>query len=131
MSEKGQTDSYLQELSMDARSKLSRHLSVRQNMIRELATSMDRGASQVRKIMTSYEATSQEMLHSLQHIVKKLSQTYTVSQVKYYLDSIILRTQVLSLQIRLYLTHEFLSPNGDFLRVGSHHQVLPKFQVIA
>ena len=38
LSEKGQLDSYLQELSMDARSKLDRHLSVRQNMIRELST---------------------------------------------------------------------------------------------
>ena len=71
--------------------------------------------------MTSYEATSQDMLFSLQHIVKKLSQTYTVLQVKYYLYTIILRTQVLSLQIRLYLTHDLFSPQGNNgLRVAKH-----------
>lgn len=38
LSERGQLDSYLQELSIDARSKLSRHSPARQNMIRELST---------------------------------------------------------------------------------------------
>lgn len=90
--------------------------------------------SQIRKILASYEATSQDMLFSLQHIVKKLSQTYTVLQVKYYLDSIILRTQVLSLQIRLYLTHDLFSPQGNnFLSVETqkNSQVLSKLKVVA
>ena len=38
LSEKGQLDSYLQELSIDARSKLERHSPARKNMIRELDT---------------------------------------------------------------------------------------------
>ena len=81
--------------------------------------------------MASYEATSRDMLFSLQHIVKKLLQTYTVPQVKYYLDATINRTQVLSLQIRLYLTHDLLSPKGNnSLHVGTHNGTkLSRFKV--
>lgn len=82
--------------------------------------------------MTSYETTSQDMLYSLQHIVKKLSQTYTVLRVKYYLDNIILRTQVLSLRIRFYLTHDLFASQGNSLRVKlyKNSKVLPLLTIL-
>ena len=60
----------------------------------------------MRTLMMSFEMASEDMLLCLQHILKKLSDTYTVFLVKYYLDVVALRAASLELQIRLYLTHD-------------------------
>ena len=106
LQEKGQLGSYLQELSIDARAKLERHLAVRENMIQELAIYLERSVNTIKKIIVSYEMASLDTLMALQHVIKKLLFTYTVLQVKYFLSSTEFRTQSLSLQIRFYLTHE-------------------------
>jgi hypothetical protein len=106
LQEKGQLGSYLQELSIDARSRIERHLSVRENMILEPAIHLERSVNTIKKIMASYEGASLDIPICLQHAIKKLLFTYTVPQVKYFSSSIEDRTQSLSLQIRFYLTHE-------------------------
>ena len=72
------------------------------------------------------------MLHSLQHIVKKLSQTYTVPRVKYYLDNVIFRAQVLSLRIRFYSTHDLFPPQESNSLRGrrTNSKALPKLKVL-
>jgi len=106
LQEKGQLGSYLQELSMDARSRIERHLAVRENMIQELAICLQRAMGTAKKMAMSYEMASLDTVAHLQCVIKKLLFTYTVLQVKYFLSSIEERTQSLSLQIRFYLTHE-------------------------
>ena len=106
LQEKGQLGSYLQELSIDARSRIERHLAVRENMIQELAICLQRSVSTMKKIIMSYEMASLDTLAYLQYAIKKLLFTYTVLQVKYFLSATEERTQSLSLQIRFYSTHE-------------------------
>lgn len=106
LQEKGQLGSYLQDLSIDARSRIERHLAIRENMIQELAIYPERSVNTIKKIMASYEGASLDTVTCLQHAIKKLLFTYTVLQVKYFLSPIEDRTQSLSLQIRFYLTHE-------------------------
>lgn len=116
--EKGQLGSYLQELEGIRRAAIERHLAVRENMIRQLELYFERCVKKMRKIMISYEMASRDSLVTLQHIIKKLSNTYTVLQVKYFLNSVEIRTQYLSLQIRLYLTHDlFVNKSYNLLRV--------------
>jgi len=82
LQEKGQLGSYLQELSIDARSRIERHLSVRENMILEPAIHLERSVNTIKKIMASYEGASLDIPICLQHAIKKLLFTYTVPQVK-------------------------------------------------
>ena len=98
--------SYLQELSIDARAKLSRHLLIRQEMIQELSSYLERSSSKIKMITSTFSSCSQDILYTLQSTVKKLSKSYTVLQVRYYFDTILVRTQYLSLQIRSYLTND-------------------------
>jgi hypothetical protein len=111
--EKGQLGSYLQELSIDARSRIERHLAIRENMIQELAIYPERSVNTIKKIMASYEGASLDTVARPQHAIKKSLFTYTVPQAKYFSSSIEDRTQSLSLQIRFYLTHE-LSVNRSY-----------------
>lgn len=119
LQEKGQLGSYLQELSIDARSRIERHLAIRENMIQELAIYLERSVNTIKKIMASYEGASLDTVTCLQHAIKKLLFTYTVLQVKYSSSSIEDRTQSLSLQIRFYLTHE-LFVNKSYNSVQAH-----------
>ncbi len=106
LQEKGQLGSYLQELSIDARLKIERHLFIRETIILELAHYLERSVNTIKKIMASYESASLDTLVCFQHTIKKLLFTYTILQIKYFLSSIEDRTQSLFLQIRFYLTHE-------------------------
>jgi hypothetical protein len=114
--EKGQLGSYLQELPIDARSRIERHLAIRENMIQELAVHPERSVNTIKKIMASYEGASLDTVACPQHAIKKLLFTYTVLQVKYFLSSIEDRTQSLPLQIRFYSTHElFVNKSYDLV----------------
>jgi hypothetical protein len=106
LQEKGQLGSYLQELSIDARSRIERHLAVRENMIQELAIHLERSVNTIEKIVIPYETAPSDILAYLQYTIKKLLFTYTVLQAKYFLSPTESRTQSLSLQIRFYSTHE-------------------------
>jgi hypothetical protein len=106
LQEKGRLGSYLQELSIDGRSKIERHLAVRENMIQELAICLQRSVSTMKKIIMSYEMASLDTLAYSQYAVKKLLFTYTVPQVKHSSSTTEERTRSLSLQIRFYSTHE-------------------------
>ena len=127
ISDKGSFGSYLHELSQEARSKFSRHLDARENMIHELSLSLDRSVSKIRKIVFSFASVSFDILFSLQHIVKKLSSTYSVFQVKYRLDAILLATKSLELQIRLYLTRDLLAEKEYSLSPG---RATPRLRVL-
>jgi NADH-quinone oxidoreductase subunit K len=126
LQEKGQLGSYLQELSMDARSRIERHLAVRENMIQELAICLQRAMGTAKKMAMSYEMASLDTVAHLQCVIKKLLLTHTATQVKYSLPTIEERTQSLSLQIRFYSTHELFvnkSYNLNGLRPSSSEAV--------
>lgn len=106
LQEKGQLGSYFKELSIEARSKFSRHLDSREDMISELSLYLDRSISKMRKILLSYEVASKDILFYLQYIIKKLSYIFVISRVKSYLENVDTITRHLSLQIRHYLTHD-------------------------
>jgi hypothetical protein len=103
LSDKGQLELYLQGPSAEARVKFTRHLQVRERAIGDLVSHLDRSVLKMKKIPTLYETASIEALLRLQGIVKKLSNTYTALQIRYYLDSVTIAPQTLSLQIRLFL----------------------------
>jgi len=130
VSEKGALGSYLQELSIDARSKLSRHLSVRQEMIQELSSYLDRSASKIKMITSTFLSSSQDILVSLQHVIKKLAKSYTVLQVRYYLDTVLIRTQYLSLQIRSYLTNDLFVEKSYLLSTNKTTKKLTKRTIV-
>jgi hypothetical protein len=101
---------------MDARSRIERHLAVRENMIQELAICLQRAMGTAKKMAMSYEMASLDTVAHLQCVIKKLLFTYTVLQVKHSLASTEERTQSLSSQIRFYSTHELFvnkSYNSD------------------
>jgi hypothetical protein len=132
LSEKGAIGSYLQELSIDARTKLARHLLIRQEMIQELSAYLDRSSSKIKMITTTFLSSSQDILYSLQHVVKKLSKSYTVLQVRYYLDTILSKTQILSNEIRIYLTNDLFVEKNYVLSTNSNSQIkkLTKLKII-
>jgi hypothetical protein len=130
IAEKGAIGSYLQELSIDARAKLFKHLSLRQEMIQELSSYLDRSASKMKMITTTFLSSSQDTLYSLQHVVKKLSKSYTVLQVRYYLDGVLARTHYLSLQIRLYLTNDLFVEKSYALTSNSASKKLTKQKIV-
>ena len=104
--EKGQLGSYLQELEGARRATIERHLAVRENMIREPEIYLERSVKRMKRIMISYEMASRDSLVTLQRIIKKSPNTYTVPQVKYLSNPVEIRTQYPSPQIRPYPTHD-------------------------
>jgi hypothetical protein len=103
--EKGQLGSYFKELSLEARSKSSRHSDSREEMMRELCAHVIRLADHTRKIMLSYEATTTATISYPQYVIRNLSDTYAISRAKSYLDAVHLPSGQVSLQIRLYLSN--------------------------
>jgi len=81
LSEKGQLAEYL--VGRDARSKLSRYLSIRTSMIRESALYVGLFGPRMRKIAGSYGTTSQDILLWLGCIIKKLLKAHTALRVQY------------------------------------------------
>ena len=111
LSDKGQLESYLQGPKIESRTKLTRHLQIREYAIDNLITHLSRSASKMKKLPTLYETTSIEAILRLQGIVKKLSNTYIALQIQYYLDSAIITPQTLSLQIRIFLANNMFNDN--------------------
>ena len=120
LSEKGQLGTYLYDISLEQRSKISRYLSQREHMARDLVSFLDKSIFEIKKLSSSYDHASYDLLLNLQFIVKKLLLCLTFSQIRTYLDIVTLRTQYLSFQIKLYLTDD-LFVNKSFQLKRSHN----------
>lgn len=119
ISDQGQIGNSLKELSTESKQKLLKHLELRVNMIQDLASNLDRSVAQIKRISLSYELASNDILNSLQYIVKKSSINYTLAQIKYYHSTLIHRTNVLSLDIKQYFTNDlFLEKSYDLTKVS-------------
>lgn len=106
LSEKGQLGTYLYDISLEQRSKISRYLAQREIMARELVSFLDKSIFEIKKLSSSYDNASYDLLLNLQYIVKKLLLCLTFSQIRTYLEIVTLRTQYLFFQIKLYLTDD-------------------------
>ena len=112
--ENGQFGSYLQELSIQAKSKLSRCLDVRQNMIQELSLHLDRAMSEMKRIIVSCDTTSQDILSSLQYVTRESARRGTMFQIERRLKEVAFHTQSLSLQMRGYFTHDLFATSSKY-----------------
>ena len=120
LSEKGQLGTYLYDISLEQRSKLARYLGQREIMTRELISFLDKSIFEIKKISSSYDIASYDLLLNLQYITKKLLLGLTFSQIRIYLEIVSLRTQYLSFQIKLYLTTDLFVAKS-FRLVGSSY----------
>lgn len=124
---------FFQEISLEARSKFSRHLDSREEMMRELSSHWLHSMNHVSRLMRSYEATSKDILLCLRHSVARASNIYAISRAKSYLDGVATRSRHLSLQIRLYLTHGLFAGKAHSLRpllpTGATVMVVPNHNV--
>ena len=118
ISENGQLGSYLQEISIDARNKMFKHLLIRQELIQDLVSSLDKSTSKIKMIMTTLLSSSEDIVVILQYTCKNLSKSNVTLKVRYYLDNLVLKTQHLSQQIRLYLTQELFSQKSFYFQVN-------------
>jgi hypothetical protein len=109
LSENGQLSSFFLDLSLERKSLLSRHLSHRLFLLRDLLFFLVSSATQLRKIFFSYDHSSLDLLFSLQFSVKKFSLFLLSSHIRSYLDTLSLRTHFLSFHIKKYLTHYLFS----------------------
>jgi hypothetical protein len=89
ISDKGGLGSYLQELEQDAKSKISRHLEARENMIQELSSSLAVTDRNIRKIILGSFGVLKDSIFSLQHIVKKLAGRHMIVQTNHHLSSVL------------------------------------------
>lgn len=116
LSEKGSLGTYLYDLSLEQHSKITHYLEQREIMTKDLLTFLDKSLLEIKKISLSYDNASHDLLLNLQYITKKFLIGLTFSQIKNYLETITLRTQYLSFQIKLYLTND-LFVNKSFTLV--------------
>jgi hypothetical protein len=120
ISEKGQLGTYLYDVSLEQRIKLTRYLNQRNIMTRELIMFLEKSIFEIKKIATSYDHSSDDFLLNLQYLTKKLLLSFTFSQIKTYLDIITLRSQYLAFQIKLYLSTDlFINKTFKFKRSQS------------
>jgi hypothetical protein len=119
ISENGHLGSYLQEISIDARNKIFKHLVIRQELIQDLVSSLDKSTSKIKMIMTTLLSSSEDIVVILQYTCKNLSKSNVTLKVRYYLDNLVLKSQHLSQQIRLYLTQELFSQKSFYLQVNN------------
>jgi len=116
MSEKGKFGSHLQELSIEARSKMYKQLALRVERIEELASVLDAWSSKTKQFAHSSMRASISILKDAQAVVKVVGNTQKQSQVLYTLQALETSTQYFALQIRLYLTQDlFLNTSTPFL----------------
>ena len=117
LSEKGQLGTYLYDISLEQRTKITRTLVQRSFMLRELLSFLDKSIFEIKKIAVSCDTASQDLLLNLQYITKKILLGLTFSQIRNYLETITLRTQYLSFQIKLYLTYDlFINKSYKLIR---------------
>lgn len=116
LSEKGQIGTSLQDISLEQRSKITQYLALRETMTNDLLAFLDKSLSEIKKISTSYDNASYDLLLNLQYVSKKLLINLTYTQVRNLLETITLRTQYLSFQIKFYLTQDLFA-NKSFTLV--------------
>ena len=107
--EKGLLGSSLSEISLEQRSKITRHLALRIATTNELLSFLDKSLFEMKKIALSYDNASHDLLLNLQYITKKLLVGLAHSRIHNYLETIMLRTQYLSFQIKFYLTQDLFA----------------------
>lgn len=100
--EKGLLASLSSSRSEEARSKLSRHLAVRESMIWELANYVRNTVAGMRNIAASYGTTSRDIILRSGYIIKKLLHTSVALQTRHYSDSLVARIQYLSSETKSY-----------------------------
>lgn len=105
--DQGQIGNGLKQVSVETKKKIWKQLEIRERMIKELATYLKKSLRQIKSISQSYEKASQDILFTLQYIIKKLTINTTVLRVKYHNDLLIYRTNLLTLEIKNYFTQEF------------------------
>jgi hypothetical protein len=78
-------------------------------MARELLLYLDHSLYIVGKTLKSNDAASQDLLFRLRQAVCTQVSAYTRTQIKCYLNNTAIRTQYLSLHIKLYMTHDLFA----------------------
>ncbi len=88
-------------------------------MLRELFVSLDRSLLTTKKILFSYGSASQDLILSLQHVIKKFAISLAERRARAYLDTITTRTQYLSLQVRLFLSDSLTAGKPAYPLIGT------------
>lgn len=78
-------------------------------MARELLLYLDHSLYIVGKTLKSNDAASQDLLFRLRQAVSRTCASQVSVQIKRYLSSAAIRTQYLSLHIKLYMTHDLFA----------------------
>lgn len=107
LSEKGQLANYFRDSSLAQRALFAKFLSRRQALARDLVSAFEeKSILEMGKLAQSYENASYDLLGNFHYLTKKLASSLAITQVRNYLETITLRTQYISLQIKLFLTHD-------------------------
>ena len=114
--ESGAIGSYLQELSIQARSKMIQNLVKREELIKELINSLERNISRSKIVLISLLSISEDIIVIFQQRCKVLTRNREINRVKYYLDNLILKSEILTNGIRLYLTRELFSEKSFYIK---------------
>jgi hypothetical protein len=127
ISEKGKIGSYLHEVSDETRRKYSRILVRRLELIQELENTLDRTVSRLRLITGTLLSLTEDTLTILVYTNKRLSKSFAVRKIRNRLDAVLLKTQYLSTQIKIYLTEElFVQKNYSLKTENSSTKLLIK-----
>jgi len=126
--DKGQIGNALKDFTTESVAKLQKHLALRTSMIKELSSYIDGSITDMKRISMSYATAPNDILKTLQYIIKKISINYTMIQMKYYHEILIYRTNLLSLEIKRYLARDlFLEKEyilSDVTKEGSKEKGL-------
>jgi hypothetical protein len=125
IAEKGQLGTYLYDVSLEQRMKFTRYLNQRDLVLNEFIVFLEKSILEIKKISTSYEHSSLDLLLNIQYLIKKGLLSLTIFQVKTYLDIITARSQYLAFQIKLYLSTD-LFLNKSFKLKQKHSKNVSK-----
>jgi len=123
LSDNGQLSSFLQESQVDARSKLSRHLAVRSDMITESIACHDQATARMKKIAGSYGTALSDIAAMLGIISRKLLVLRTAARVRYACDTLASSSRLASSAARGY-TARLMSLQGSKAPFNSGELVL-------
>lgn len=88
-------------------------------MARELLLYLDHSLYIVGKTLKSNDAASQDLLFRLRQAACTQVSAHTRTQIKCYLNNTAIRTQYLSLHIKLYMTHDLFANKSFNWRLTS------------
>jgi len=114
--ESGAIGSYLQELSIQARSKMIQNLVKREELIKELINSLEKNVLRSKIVLTSLLSISEDIIVIFQQRCKVLVRNREINRVKYYLDNLIIKSEILTNGIRVYLTKELFSEKSFYIK---------------